>query len=114
MDNILQGILHVFCYIDDILVMAESQAHHLQNLEEVLKRLEEHGVHLKREKCQFFSRVVSGIYLDGDGVHTSEKKVQAIQKAPTLKDVHELRSYLGMTNYYAKFIPNLATLLHPK
>ena len=67
MDNILQGISHVFC---DILVTRQSQAHHLQHLEVVLKQLEEYGVHLKREKCQFFQdrEEYLGYILDGDGV----------------------------------------------
>ena len=44
---------------------------------------------------------------------TSERKVQAIVDAPTLRNQQELRSFLGLLNYYAKFIPNLATMLHP-
>ena len=44
MDTILQGLLHVICYIDDILVTGASEEEHLHNLEEVLKRLQQHGV----------------------------------------------------------------------
>ena len=51
MDTILYGILHVLCYIDDILITGSTEKKHLSNLEEVLRRLEHHGVELKAEKC---------------------------------------------------------------
>ena len=53
MDTILQGLSHVICYIDDILVTGVSEEEHLDNLEEVLKRFQHHGVHVKAEKCAF-------------------------------------------------------------
>lgn len=51
MDMILQGVPNVIYYLDDILVIGDSDTTHLQNLEEVLCRLKEHGVHLRRDKC---------------------------------------------------------------
>ena len=70
---------------------------------------------LKQEKCKFLQDRVEylGHCIDSDGVHTSPSKVEAISKAPTPKNVTELRSFLGMINYYSKFVPNLATTLHP-
>ena len=58
MDTISQGILHVVCYLGDILVTGESEANHLRNLEEVLWRLIEKGVHLNRDKCCIFQSFV--------------------------------------------------------
>ena len=115
MDAILQGIPQVICYIDDILVTGKTEADHLQNLEEVLKRLQEHGVRLKKEKCSFLQDSVEylGHCINAHGVHTSEKKLKAILDAPKPRNVQELRSFLGLLNYYAKFIPNLSSLLHP-
>ena len=55
MDTVLQGIPNVICYIDDILVSGKDQSHHLKNLEEVLKRLLEEGITVKRSKCTFLS-----------------------------------------------------------
>ena len=66
-DSILQGMSHVICYIDDILITGTAAAEHDNNLtaaehdnnlEEVLKRLQEHGVRLKQEKCSFFKESV--------------------------------------------------------
>ena len=54
-----------------------------------------------------------GHCIDSDGVHTSPSKVEPISKAPAPKNVTKLPSFLGMINYYSKFIPNLATTLHP-
>ena len=115
MDTILQGMDHVICYLDDILVTGKDDAEHLQTLEEVLKRLEQHGLRTKQSKCEFLSSSVEylGHRIDAKGLHATPDKLQAITKAPTPKNVQELRSFLGLLNYYGKFIPNLATLLHP-
>ena len=108
-------MLHVICYLDDILITGCTEAEHANNLKEVLSRLQAHGVRLKREKCRFFQNSVEylGHRISADGVHTTKSKVAAIEDAPTPKNVQELHSFLGLLNYYAKFIPNLASLLRP-
>ena len=115
MDAILQGIPFVICYLDDILVSGRSDDEHLKNLEEVLKLLQVHGITLKKSKCNFFEKSVEylGHRVDSQGVHTSEKKVKAILEARTPRNVSELRSFLGMLNFYAKFLPNISSLLQP-
>ena len=115
MDTILQGIPNVICYIDDILVTGSDDAAHLSHLAEVLQRLEKHGVRMKKSKCKFMETAVEylGHRVDAEGLHTTTEKLEAITKAPAPKNVRELRSFLGLLNYYGKFLPNLATLLHP-
>ena len=115
MDTILQGLSRVICYLDDILVTGSSEEEHLRNLSEVLARLSKHGLRLKREKCSFMQDSVEylGHRIDAEGVHTSASKVEAIVKAPAPKNITELRSFLGMVNYYGKFIQNVASKLHP-
>ena len=115
MDSILQGIPHVICYLDDILITGRSEAEHVSNLEAVLERLQEYGMRLHLDKCCFFQDSVEflGHQIDAEGVHTSEKKVKAILDAPKPQNVQELRSFLGLLNYYAKFLPNLSSILHP-
>ena len=115
MDTILQGMQHVICYLDDILITGSTESEHNNNLEEVLRRLEEHGMRLRLDKCEFFKSSVEylGHYISAEGVHTTKSKVTAIQEAPAPKNVQELHSFLGLLNYYAKFIPNLASLLYP-
>lgn len=82
---------------------------------EVLERLQEYGVRLKKEKCQFGVKSVEylGHRIDARGVHTSDSKVKTITDTPPPINVTQLRSFLEMISYYAKFIPNMATLLHP-
>ena len=70
---------------------------------------------LKWSKCSFLQKQVQflGHVIDAEGVHPSPEKVQAIVDAPSPDTVTELRSLLGMLQYYGKFLPNLSTLLHP-
>ena len=113
MDTVLHGIPGVICYIDDILVSGKDRASHLQSLEEVFKRLEEHHFRLKQEKCKFLLSSVEylGHRVGEDGVQPLQSKVEAIANASSPKNVQELRSFLGLLNYY--IIPCLAAILHP-
>ena len=115
MDSILQGIPGVICYIDDILVTGANEEEHLSNLEQVLMRLQDHGLRLKRCKCRFLQKSVKylGLVVDAEGLHASQEKIEAVTDAPKPRNIKELRSFLGMMNYYRKFIPSLATVLKP-
>ena len=112
MDQILQGMNHVTCYLDDILITGSTIDEHLSNLTEVLRRLKEHGVRLKREKCQFLRDSVEylGHLIDADG---TDSKLKAINEAPSPTNTQELRAFLGLLNYYGRFIPNRAILSQP-
>ena len=115
MDSILQGMPQVLCYIDDILITGKTDVDHLQNLSQVLTRLEQQGIRLKKEKCKFMAASVEylGHKVDANGIHTSDHKVEAIQQAPIPKNTKQLKSFLGLVHYYGKFIPHLSSLLHP-
>ena len=54
MNSILQGMPHVICFLDDILITVATEAEHDKNLEEALRRLQDNGVWLKQEKCSFY------------------------------------------------------------
>lgn len=115
MDTILRGIPGVLCYIDDILITGKSTEEHMANLEEVLLRLRHQGIVLKATKCAFFQDAVEylGHTVDIEGLHTTPQKVEAVKLAPTPKNQQQLRSFLGVVHYYGKFLPNLASILHP-
>ena len=115
MDNILQGIPNVICYIDDILITGVDDAEHLNNLQSVFQRLQKHGFRLKKSKCEFLKSSVEflGHRIDAEGLHTLPSKLQAIVDAPEPRNLPELRSFLGLLNYYGKFVSNLAMLLQP-
>lgn len=78
------------------------------NLEEVLRRLQHHGIWLRMKKCSFLQKSVEylGHCIDATSLHTTSKKVEAVQLAPTPCDQTQLRSFLGLLHYYGKFMPN--------
>ena len=114
MENILQDIPGVAVYLDIILTGA-TKAKHLEMLDLVLGRLEEAGLRLKREKCTFLADevVYLGHKIDQHGLHPIEDKVEAIPKAKAPWNVLELRAFLGLLNYYGRFLANLSTVLAP-
>ena len=87
MEKILHGIPKVICYLDDVLITAQNDEEHLKTLETVLCRLSEHGLRLKKSKCEFLKTRVEylGYCIDADGLHKSPAKVEAIADAPRLK-----------------------------
>jgi len=115
MDQILQGLDHVTCFLDDILITAESREDHLKMLDEVLSRLGRYGVRVKRAKCKFMESRVEylGHMVDSEGLHPTKEKVEAILNAPRPTNESELRSFIGLLNYYGRFIKNLSSLLQP-
>ena len=102
-------------YIDDILVTGATIEEHLQNLEAVLKRLADAGLRLNRSKCFFLQPQIQylGHLLNATGLHPTDEKVAALAEAPTPTNITQLRSFLGIVNYYGKFLPNLSDTLKP-
>lgn len=75
-----------------------------------LVRLEEYSLQVSQEKCEYLKPSVEylGHITDADGLHTSPSKVKAIAEAPGPENVTQLRSFLGLLNYYGTFMPHLA------
>ena len=115
MEGILRGIPGVCVYINDILVTGETEQQHFKTLDEVLDRLNKAGVRLKREKCACMLPSVEylGHKISAAGLQPADEKVRAIADAPTPRNVTQLRSFLGLVNYYGKFFPQLASTLAP-
>ena len=102
-------------YLDDILVTGATEQEHLENLDTVLSRLETAGMRLKRNKCAFLLSAVEylGHKISAKGLQPTDDKIQAIRRAPAPADVSQLKSFLGLVNYYCKFLPNLSNTLAP-
>ena len=112
MDSLLQGLPYVCIYLDDILVTGPTVEAHIKTLDEVLHRLTDAGVRLKRRKCCFMLPSVEylGHRISSAGLQPTDEKVKALKEAPAPSNVSQLKSFLGLLNYYGKFIRNLSTL----
>jgi transposase InsO family protein len=115
MDQILQGIPKCVCKQDDILIGGDTEHENLELLTRVLGKLADENVHLKLAKCDFLKPkvVYLGLEFSKDGLRPVESKVEAVKQAPVPENVSQLRSFLGMVQYYHQFLPNLATYLEP-
>jgi transposase InsO family protein len=115
MDSLLTGIEHCAAFMDDVIVTGRNDESHLQNLRKVLSTFKEAGLTCSPSKCSFLqeSVVYLGHRIDAEGLHPLKEKVQAILAAPTPQNCTQLRSFLGLVNYYGKFLPNLSDVLGP-
>ena len=115
METLLQGIPHVSIYLDDILITGTSDDKHLKTLDQVRTRLEAAGLHLKQNKCAFLLPAIKylGHKISAEGLQPTEEKGRAIKEALPPSNISQLRSFLGLVNYYSKFLPNLANTLAP-
>ena len=114
-DQVLEGTSGTSCILDDMIITGKNDDEHLANLEEVLRRLQAHGLRANKTKCEFFKEKITfcGHDIDSHGLHKSPEKVEAVLKAPRPCNVAELRSFLGLVNYYNRFLLNLSTVVHP-
>lgn len=115
MSIILAGLPGVQCYLDDVIVYGKDKGEHDKHLHEVLAKLQEAGLRLNPKKCQFHLSELSylGHCISCNGLSPDDSHVKAILEAPAPTDIGMLRSVLGMINYYAKFVPNYATVVEP-
>ena len=115
MENLLQGLPQVSVYIYDILITGHTEIEHVANVEKVLERLSLAGMKLRQEKCIFMAPEVQylGHKITKQGIEPTEEKVEAIVQSPHPTNISELKAFIGLINYYGKFIPNLSTVLNP-
>ena len=102
METLLQGMDGVSVYLDDILVAGCTLDEHLNRLAEVLQCLENSGMRLNKQKCFSLRSSIEylGHVVDEEGIYPMEEKVKAIKEAPAPTNVTQLRSFLGLVNYY--------------
>jgi transposase InsO family protein len=115
MSEILEGLEGVICNIDDTLIYAKTQEEHDIRLKAALKRLQEAGVTLNKEKCQFSVSEITflGHIINKQGIRPDPTKLEAINQMEAPKDVANVRRLLGTINQLGKFIPNLAQITEP-
>lgn len=117
LDDILREHIGKRCYvyIDDIVIFGKNEAEHFKNIELVFRTLENANMKVQLDKCEFLQKEIEflGFVVGVNGIKTNPKKVQAIANFPTPKTLKDLRSFLGMSGYYRRFIKDYAKLAKP-
>ncbi|XP_053605087.1 uncharacterized protein K02A2.6-like [Plodia interpunctella] len=115
MTSLLAGIPGVAILIDDIIICGCTVLEMLNRLDIVLDRIEKAGLRLYKNKCKFAKEKVEflGFVIDAEGIHPAKSKVESIVNTPAPKNKQELQAFLGLYNFYERFIRNKATLLEP-
>ena len=102
-------------FIDDILVATDTEEEYDELVEEVLKRLEENDLFVKPEKCKWKVREVEflGVVIGPRGVEIQREKVEGVLNWLAPRNVKEVQKFLGLANYYRRFIKDFAKLVAP-
>ncbi|EFP06767.1 hypothetical protein CRE_11530, partial [Caenorhabditis remanei] len=99
-----------YVYVDDLLIASETMEQHVQDLKAVLVRLEKSGMKLRASKCHIAQKEVEylGHRITPEGVKTEETKVNKMKNFKRPENAEQMRSFLGLTSYYRKFMLNYA------
>jgi hypothetical protein len=117
MNNVFRDMLDKFVliYLDDILIYSRTPEEHAEHLQAVLQRLLEHDLKAKLSKCEFFKPNVKflGHIVGEQGTQVDPDKVAVVKNWPRPKTPGDVRSFLGLANYFRKFIQGFAELARP-
>lgn len=117
MNHILAGLqgFKCFVYLDDIVIYGRNLIDHNQKLKAIFDRLRESNLKLQPSKCQFLRKevVYLGHICTERGVFPDPSKTKCVQDFPTPRTVRQVQSFLGLSNYYRKFIPNFSKIAEP-
>lgn len=116
MNNVLNGLSDICTvYLDDIIIFSTSLDEHILNLRKVFDRLRETNFKIQLDKSEFLKQETNylGHVITRDGIMPNPDKIKAILKFPIPKTTKEIKSFLGLTGYYRKFIRNYAKLTKP-
>ena len=105
----------VVIYLDDILIYSKTAAEHEHHLRVVLQRLREHEFYCRPHKCHFNQSEIQylGHIVGREGVKVDPRKIQAVAEWPVPQDQHQVRSFLGLANYFRRFVQGYSGLVQP-
>ena len=116
-NDALHPFLDLFCmaYLDDILIYSATLEEHQEHVRRVLEALSRAGLHLKAEKCHFHKTEVKylGLIISADGVRMDLEKVTAVLEWGSSRNLHDVRTFLGFTNFYRRFILGYSNVVAP-
>ena len=102
-------------FIDDVLVGTETDEGHNELVEEILRQLEEHDLYVKPEKCEWKVCKVEflGVVIGPDKIKMEKEKVRGVLEWPTPRCVKDIQKFLGLVNYYRRFVKDFAEIARP-
>ena len=105
----------LLAYLDDLLIFSKTREEHLSHLRVVLSKLREHKLYANIKKCHFMSQSVQflGHVVSGEGIKPSPAKTEIVLKWAVPKTVHDIQSFMGLMNYFRKFIQGYSVLAKP-
>ena len=114
-DQVLGGLERTCAIMDDVLVSGRDDQDHMQNLKKVFQRFWKYGLRVKPYKCGFMQECVvyMGRRISAKGIQATDDKVDTTRNAPAPQCEAKLRSWLGMVNFQAQFLPNFSAMAHP-
>ena len=115
MDSILWGIPFIFAHLDDILVASLTEQEHETHLRQVFHLLSDNGMVINQKKSMFGVKELTylGHQVTPSGIMPLKSRVQAENDFPVPTSKASLQRFIGMINYYHRFMPRLANKLHP-
>jgi len=116
-NNIFRPYLNKFVvvYLDDICVFSKTEEEHMKHLQLVLDKLKEYNLTAAWHKCHFFQKelLFLGHIVSAEGVKADPAKVKAVAEYPRPQDQHQVRSFLGMCNFFRRFIHRYSSIVTP-
>jgi hypothetical protein len=115
MDRILARLDFVQCYIDDIMVYSDIVEEHRIHLQIMFEQLRAHGLRLHLGKCKFFQESVEylGHVIYPGGLGMQQAKVEAIARIPHPTDVNKVYAFMGLANYYRRYVKGFSVMAKP-
>jgi len=118
MNKILRDLINegkVAAFVDDVLVGTETEEEYDEIVEEILRRLEENDLYIKPEKYVWKVRKIGflEVIIGPNGIEMEAEKVDGVLSWPQPKNVKDIRKFLGLANYYRRFIKDFAQVTRP-
>jgi len=118
MNEILRDLINkgkVAAFIDDVLVGMETKEKHDKIMKEILRRLEENNLYVQLEKYMWKVKIVGflGVVIGPNGIEIKKKKIDGVLSWLELKNMKDVRKFLGLANYYKRFIKDFMRVARP-
>ena len=114
-EKVLDGIQNIIIYIDDVIIHTATHKHHLQNLDQVLAKLEQHQLKINLAKCFFGNIIVAylGFILTPEGIRPGCKKLQLLSDMLPPTNLRQIRQLIGPCNFFRNHIKDFVPISQP-